>query len=152
MFLIFTRFKRFRTIRERYKLGGNKRYQIDWLDFVENDIVWWYTAFTEVFLMIACLSVRKHKEINITVNLILVSISMLIYWIGVLIVFFTQIELTLKRLIPLGVVHVGLTATITAILIFSQEAKTNFWCTFLCFYLLLQVCKYIQVIYLRLNF
>ena len=40
IFLILSRFKSFRTLRERVGYGGNMRYKIDFLDFCKDDIHW----------------------------------------------------------------------------------------------------------------
>jgi hypothetical protein len=45
IFLIFTRFKRFRTLREKAGFGSNLRYKIDFLDFVKDDIHWFTIIF-----------------------------------------------------------------------------------------------------------
>jgi hypothetical protein len=45
IFLIFTRFKSFRTLREKAGFGSNLRYKIDFLDLVKDDIHWFTIIF-----------------------------------------------------------------------------------------------------------
>jgi len=77
IFLVASRIVSFRTLAERHDFGGNKRYQIDWLDFVKDDIHWFNILIIEIGLCIYGNSVRAHRDIyNNTTTLILVIIQL----------------------------------------------------------------------------
>lgn len=52
IFLVFTRFFSFRTIREQMGYGGNLRYKMDFLEYCKDDIHWVLIYTTELMLMI----------------------------------------------------------------------------------------------------
>lgn len=51
-FLITSRFISFKTLRERAGFGGRMRYEIDFLDFVKDDLHWVLISQTLIFLML----------------------------------------------------------------------------------------------------
>ena len=58
VFMIVSRVIRFRTTREVLGLGGKKRYEIDWLDFVKEDMHWFSIPCIQLILMLFALHYR----------------------------------------------------------------------------------------------
>ena len=51
-FLLFSRIRSFKTLRERVGFGAKMRYKIDFLDFVQNDVHWFLIIVSQLFLCI----------------------------------------------------------------------------------------------------
>ena len=49
-FLIFSRFFKFFTLRERAGYGGASRYSMDYLEFVSEDVHWFLLTFVQAYL------------------------------------------------------------------------------------------------------
>ena len=64
-FLLFSRVRSFRTLRERVGFGAKMRYKIDFLDFVQNDVHWFLIIVSQLFLSIfALLQYKFDKDGN----------------------------------------------------------------------------------------
>ena len=71
IFLLFSRFFSFRTIRERMEWGGNMRYKRDFLEFVQDDVHYVVIALSQFLLFVYVLKHLTH-EIDWTVTLAIV--------------------------------------------------------------------------------
>jgi hypothetical protein len=150
-FLVFTRFFKFRTLRERYNLGGNKRYEIDWLEFVQDDFVWWSLPFVEFALCIICQFVRNKNSFNINGTIILTLVNQLVGLVLMIYVFFSKIELRKNIFISIALLHFTILLADTFIYYFHGDEKTTFWLNYMTFFFFLQIGKYIHIAFFYHN-
>ena len=94
IFLVFSRFRSFNTLREKAGYGSNLRYKVDFLDFCKDDIHWFTIVFQQLFLCIYALSKRVNSaNFSITGWLSIVLVRHIYDFIVIYKVFFTQKDL-----------------------------------------------------------
>ena len=148
IFMLVSRMCRFRTLAERHKFGGNKRYQVDWLFHVKDDVHWFNILIIEIALCIYGCSVRAHKDVyDISLTFTLVLIQLAICTFIVFYVFFTKNDLNFKRiLIPLMLVMIGLLIAIITAFIHEDMIRSLYWATYVVQLIVLQICIYCQLL------
>lgn len=90
MFLLITRFRTFVTIRERYNLGGFKRFQVDFLDYCKEDIIWWVIAVIKALLTIFTFvgKTRSFDRLSSYLGMIIIVVHLLVEFLLVFFIFF----------------------------------------------------------------
>ena len=91
IFLFISRFRSFKTIRERAGHGSNLRYNKDFLSFVKDDIHWFTVIFQQLFLCAFAIIKRKNLgQFEITGDIMLVLVRHFLDFIVVYRVFFKE--------------------------------------------------------------
>jgi hypothetical protein len=129
--LIVSRFVSFRTIRERDNKGGDIRYRTDFLDFCKEDVHWFTIWMCQIFLCYYSLKVRSHRaKISITVSLTLVIIKLLIFGALMILVFFTKVKLSIKKIAPGIALIFGINMALSFSTYRLYEEYSLFWFPF----------------------
>ena len=138
LFLVFSRFLSFKTIRERLGFGGQMRYSTDFLEWVGDDVHWMQNTLTIICLFFYVLT--KRKDLNEWITL---QITELYFVIALFIVDSVNVYLVFlakdirKKFITVSIV-LSLVLNLTLIVMFMIDFRVEvslYWQPFLLFLL-----------------
>lgn len=93
IFLVFSRCFRFVTLRERSGYGGARRYSMDYLEFVMDDIHWFTLSIVQAFLFVFSLIFKHRKNWTegwLLLQVISIAVSIVLDFVLVFLVFFCK--------------------------------------------------------------
>ena len=152
-FLLISRFFSFRTIRERFDLGGNMRYRRDFLEFVQDDVHYSLIAITELALFIY---VTTHLANDIDTRTIasMIVISIHIFFQAMLnfLVFYRPKSIKIKSKVwkIIATIYFIFTAMVIifiAIVLNAEVGQRRYWYPYLCVYLQLKIFTVLSIAY-----
>lgn len=148
IFLVVSRFCRYYTLRDRVDLGGEKRYQVDFLDHVKDDIHWFQILCIQVLLCV--FSIKKRDplvQLSITPSFCLICAKLMIGLFTVAYIFFTTKRLNFKQvLLPLLAVSVLLTISLAYLLASEYTRQGTFWTIYMFESVVISIFIYAQLL------
>ena len=149
LFLTVSRFTRFYTLRERAGFGGNKRYEMDFLDFVKEDFHWFSTIIIQIFLAFFAYFSRIHINMDITLSLICVVIMICIDLILCWYIFFSLKEIKKWVMISLLVLSAITNVCLSFTCIHLTVEFSNFWLSFVLQFIM---CHFVAYFIIFINY
>lgn len=157
-FLLFSRFFSFRTIRERFGLGGNMRYKRDFLEFVQEDIHYTLIAYTELALFVYVANhLANELDTRTMVSMIVISVHMVATALLNFFVFNRPKSIRIKtktwnQIAMVYSIFQAIVIVFIAVVLSNEIGQRRYWYPYLCVYLLLKITTIINIAYDRSRF